>query len=349
MALWSGWKRMGLLVAGVVIAVVAGELAVRLTRMDYVMLSRSLYYQNSNVDVYRVSDDPVLHFELAPGAVSHGRGPWGNAWTCTIDEYGARGGPHALQPAEDTLRILFFGASTIFGANVDDRETLPARLELALGQRLDGMPVEVWNFGNSGYVLAQLLRLARLKLRQIPQVDLLLLMNTNSGRRTFLGGEGALTRDRARFFRQDPWCFPENFPPPPGMPDGLYGALAHGALYRYFVGWSWSRRHSPRGNNPYVDAVTRQEWIALEGEAAAAGVPWVFAFYPRKNAGSTPYIPFSIPDGRGLDLQRTSDDPLFYEIHPPPRYLAQHAEHLADLLLEQGIVPAGSALNPRSR
>jgi hypothetical protein len=49
---------------------------------------------------------------------------------------------------------------------------------------------------------------------------------------------------------------------------------------------------------------------------------------------------FVVPLGGFVDLQRADRPDAFYEVHPPPEYLAQHAATLAEELLAAGYLPS---------
>lgn len=57
-------------------------------------------------------------------------------------------------PPADRPSVLAFGGSTLFGYGLSDGETLPARLEAALGEHCDDPPL-VYNFGRSNYFSSQ--------------------------------------------------------------------------------------------------------------------------------------------------------------------------------------------------
>ena len=298
--------------------------------------------------MYRYSDDPFLHYELKPGARTEGQGPWANRFVISVDEHGARGPAHGAAAGGDTFRILVFGGSTIFGAGVDDAETIPAVLERLLADPaamgVADRRYEVWNFGNSGYVASQAMRLARNSLAALDRVDLMVIVPTNNGRRPFLGGDDALERDHRWFFWHDPSAYLENFPPPARMPAGLHRALLrHSELYRYVTATRRLRMPNNPADQRHVRAVNLEEFRALGQEAEEQGTPVVFAYYPRRGKAAPPNMGFVVPKAASVDLQRMGQPDVFYEIHPPPEILAEHAANLAAALLEGGYLPAAPA------
>ncbi len=72
----------------------------------------------------------------------------------------------------DTARVFVFGGSTVWGTGADDEETIPSWLARRLES--EGMPAEVVNFGESGFVSTQGLIRLLLELRQGHVPDLVL-------------------------------------------------------------------------------------------------------------------------------------------------------------------------------
>ena len=323
---------------GLVLAVLLADWSVAREGLDVEMIAKVLYYQNADVGVHLVSDDPVLHYELAEGASLEGLGREGK-YQSSIGIGGARGNAHPLDKPASVTRIAFFGGSTVYGHHVDDDETLPARLEHHLG---DGF--EVWNYGTSAYVQSQMMRKARKVLTEVPDVDLLVMMITNAGRRAFLHSEDpAVQRRYVEMLDEDPYAWLENFPTPKThrfTPDTAtrlhYGLLKHSAIWRYVSAWDLGQRR-PHHNSRYARALAAEERAALHVEAEAAGVPIVYAGYPSSPKGPvTP--PPGVPEDISVDLWRADQPNAFYEIHPPAMFLDQHGERLAELLVEKGFV-----------
>lgn len=106
---------------------------------------------------YEVTDprfvrDPLLRYRNTPGYQFFSEGPTGARLTYTNNSLGLRGAEVAREKPAGTLRVVVVGGSTVYGALVDDAETLPAHLEDVLRQRLPpGQRVEVLNAGVPGY------------------------------------------------------------------------------------------------------------------------------------------------------------------------------------------------------
>jgi len=310
------------------------EVWVRYLDLDNDLVVGTLYFQESNLAVQRVSTDPVLHYEHAPGTSLEARSRWGGTYKARINAQGARGSTRSTEQASNLFRVLFFGASTVYGVEVDDEETLPARLEAHLQQRFPGGPgIEVWNFGTPAYVPSQIARLASQKIASIPGVDLVILMPTNQGRRAFLGGPGKLNRDYSAFFENDPLLWAENFPSPSWLPQGAHvWALRHLATYRWaFVSLTHeSLRHT--STNDTTRQLSAREMRALESLAESKGIQIFHSGYPP--------LPLETDLLRALsDLPESERKTRLEDRHPSPDILDLHARSLAAQLQQAGLLP----------
>lgn len=332
-------RRLALLAAGLAVSVLACDLGVGQLGLDQRMIQAALYLNRADAGVYEISDDPVLHYRMRPGASSPDSGQPGD-YGVTVDAWGARGAGHSWDKPPDSFRILHFGGSTVFGALVDDHQTLSAQLEQALQDR-SGRPVEVWNLGHSAYVQSQVARLAQLELERVPGVDLLLLTITNASLRAWLDPATAGEVDYRRFFRDDPYLWLETFPQAPGAellgPERATGlhllGLRRSAIYRYVQ----ARRaaSAPRDpDSPAARALCKRELLALEAQAQAAGVPVVYANHPGRQGPPEPEA-----QGVVIELARPERGAAWAEVHPPPAILTGWAELLAGELLGRGLVP----------
>lgn len=334
--------RAGLALAGTALGlaatVVIADRVVAHRGMDAAMIGKVLYYQNADVPVHRISDDAVLHYELAPGGTIQATGQFG-PYASSIGPHAARS-HHELAKPDGTFRIAMFGGSTVYGHHVSDDATIPARLEHYLGP-----DVEVWNFGTSAYVQTQMMRRARNALRDVPDIDLVVIMITNAGRRAFLQTDDPA--DIARYLEmldEDPYGWLENFPTP--TLSGLstdqatrlhYGLMKSSAIWRYLRAVELGQTRQ-EVRNSYTNAQAAEERTALLSEAAERGVPVVFAQYPG-NANNPIGAPQGVDASQVVQLWLPDQPRGFYEIHPPPGFLDGHAERLAQLLVEAGHVP----------
>jgi len=331
-----------------VCSLVAGDVWVHHQGRDTALVAKVLYYQNGDPMVHRASQDPVLHYELRPGARYQAPGP-PRPYTVTIGDQGQRAPLHPLPKPPGAVRILFLGGSTVYGAALDDQETLPARLEAALDQRLGAGRVEVWNFGTSAYTRTQQSRLGTRKLEEVPGFDLVLTMVTNRGRRAFLPTQ-AQGGGFWPYLAADPDAWLENFPPPQtgplaGRPVLHLQLLRHSALYRVDRARRVGLDREPP-DNPWAEDAAQREALALKAAGGARGVPVAYILYPQRGHGGTPSIDPALGDTI-LNLERPGLTDPMYEIHPPAWVLDAHAQALADGLLKDPTLdklwPAGGS------
>jgi len=129
---------LGGLFAGLVLA----ELMVRLLGVGPEMFA-------VHFETFRISDDPVLEYELVPGAVFS---------SVPFSSAGLRDREFSEEKPEGVYRIAVIGDSVTFGLGVDGAQSYPKELETLLNRyREPGAPTfEVMNFGVIGYNAAQL-------------------------------------------------------------------------------------------------------------------------------------------------------------------------------------------------
>jgi lysophospholipase L1-like esterase len=122
-----------------------GEVGLRLA--DYYPL-RELHAQDWHESFIRVSEDPVLRYELVPGATGYG-------WGCKIEinSHGFRGEEVSLAAPAGVVRIAAIGDSVTFGNKLPVEYAYPAQLESSLTD--NGFAAEVLNLGVGGYDILQ--------------------------------------------------------------------------------------------------------------------------------------------------------------------------------------------------
>ncbi len=131
-----------LMSAGVFVALVLGEIVVRIGGFGPDV-------HPVFIGLFQLSDDPLLRYTLVPNA------EYDRAY---INTHGFRGSDVSRRKSSDTFRIVCIGDSICFGYAVGQRETFSARLEQGLnaGPASQGRRFEVLNFGVTGYNIVQI-------------------------------------------------------------------------------------------------------------------------------------------------------------------------------------------------
>jgi hypothetical protein len=318
------------------------EAGIRLFDIDQRLVASALYYQGVDLEVHQVSDDPVLLFELQPNAQFTWNNPIVNGlvedqygpYTVTINSQGARSPEYSIEKPEGVVRILSFGPSTLYGARVNDDETLPFYLEEALNSQFESGPrYETWNFGVSSYSLRQEARLARIMMERLnPDVILVMFYFMWAQRAFLLPSEDAPPFDYVPYFEADPSLYIENFPCPSILTESLHLAgMRHVAIYRAFIGWhranigEWTRQLA--GTGPC------DELRQLESEAARRDVQVVYFALPGDpNNGGRAVEECGLERREFIIINEQGREEEYYWGHPPPRILREFGQTLADEL-----------------
>ena len=338
---------LALALAAVFMGLVISEVAVRRTGSDQRAMTSVLLFQQSNWEVHRVSDDWFLHYDLRPGAHLENVGYWGNPYHMNIDEFGARAPAHPGRKRPGVFRILCFGGSTMYGADVSDEETIPAALE----RRLDAEAAEsagatpprhfeAWNFGTHAYVLSQAAHRARREL-VVRDPDLILVQLHNVGPRAFFLERDAQQSATLQRYAMDPYVIPENFPPPTLVPSLLhFAALRYSAAYRLVAGLL---RRRDRTDSPFAEQLSREDARALSREGEARHVPVVFLSIPCDGSGPGPSSAYpELPEDHFINFYEPGHEPDYYMMHPPARFLDEYAGQLIKVLRQRGYLPPNS-------
>lgn len=355
-------RRLGrgaLFVAFVLLAsAVLAEIAIRATGLDWQLVRRTLYYQGADPEVHRASDSPGLLYELAPNTSLDAEGviagerphdpPWvRRRYRVSINEHGARGAPHPEPKRPDAFRIHFHGASTLYGAVVDDDETIAASLERALRRADPSGPYEVWNYGTSGYVPSQMAILARRELRD-HDPDLILTLHTNIGRRPFFAAPGA-EFDPRPYFDSLPELWEENFfALCPDWEMNLTSLMPRSALARAVVAAVMAPRI--RACPPDARPAREREVSALIHAARTADVPLLWIAAPSDGPPPAREILDDLPDALFWSLHQEGREWMFYRAHPAAEVLEEHGRAIAAELIRRGLVPVSPPPDaPRER
>jgi len=324
--------------AGLMLAVAASEGIVRALGIDAQLMNKALYYQTVEIEAHTPVDDPVLLYALRPSTVHGGEGPWG-VRDVRINALGARSPEYPAKKRAGTTRVLFFGGSTLYGAGVGNRDTLPARLELQLRAHTPG--TEVWNFGACAYNTAQSARLATQRMADLDP-DLVLLLITNTGRRAFMGGPAHEGADKSHYFEENPFLYLENFPPT-RLSEGTHLTLMrHSALFRSYVAWA---RVYTDPDTTYSDIADRRQIDALEAAAAQAGIPVIYVLSPSRGSEIGPRD-LGLTEHRWIDLHIPGRAGDYTEAHPPPAVLQEYATTISQALGALGYGRPASITDP---
>lgn len=317
------------------------EALLRLTGVDERLIRAALYYQGADVEVHQCSVDPFLHYELKPRSSLDSRGQNGEPFTVNIDESGARRPGHPAPKPSGTFRILCFGGSTMYGAHVDDDETIAAGLEarlnrLAPDERAPSQRYEVWNFGTSAYTLGQAAHLARTRLATL-EANLVIVQLHNVGRRPFLGSQWCSSVDSERDVDGGSSFFLEQFPVRGWIePDWHVAFARHSAIYRTVM----ALRVSQGDGSPceYCEELSRSEARLLVQEATARAIPVLFVAIPADGGRIRADVDVGVSAATFIDLYRPGREPDFYEVHPPATTLGEFASMLLDEIRARGVL-----------
>ncbi len=333
--------RVLLMLLGLSSGFVVFEVAARWADLDARLMAPTLFYlTGGDFSEHRTASDPFLHYELTPDSHLTRQDPAGRPYTVNIDRFGARLPAHPGAKGPGIFRILCFGGSTLFGANVNDDQTIPAAMERHLNRT--GRRFEVWNFGTSAYNLAQAAHLARRELTLL-HPDLIVVQLLNRFPRPFYLRMSAEPAGLIRTFeRDDPYFFDEQFPAPPWVTVAVHRvAIQHSATYRAAMGLY---RRFNRPSPEFSDRLGAEEARALVREAAARNVTVVFAAVPAARGGLEPDAVYpGLPLRQFIDLNQAGREPEFYEAHPPARILDEYARQLAHELFARGLLPLARA------
>jgi hypothetical protein len=330
-----------LALVGFGIGLAFAEMARRSTGLQTRMMAASLFYiRGGGIAQHRKSDDPFLHYELNPDSHTTFVNADGSTSTVNIDAVGARLPSHARAKPSGVFRILAFGGSTLFGANVDDEETMAAAMERRLNRSAAASSdrrFEVWNFGTSAYNLAQAAHLARKRLADLDPDLLWVQLHNRFPRPFYLESDGKEEEVFRAFLENDEPMMNENFPPP-WIPESLHAvAIRRSAFYQAIMGLY---RHRVRPE-AVSDALAAREAAALVREAAERHVDVAFVAIPseRGTFNGDDAVYEGLPQRNFIDLHRPGREADFYEVHPPPRVLDEYAGLLIEELGRRDLIP----------
>jgi lysophospholipase L1-like esterase len=119
-------------------------------------------YEREYVASFRLRWKPYVYF----------RRPFLSGEYINVDSAGHRRSVPGPKPARDTLRVFFFGGSTLWGTYQRDFATIPSVAAARLSESTPAnAAIEVTNFGESGYVSSQELLELEMQLRDGKRPD----------------------------------------------------------------------------------------------------------------------------------------------------------------------------------
>lgn len=157
------------MLAKVALSVAAGALCLLLAELGLRLFWDSPLREPTHQrdSVLRLSDDPLVQYELNPGAVGRSRAK------VAINQAGFRG-PEPTPEPYDGRRVIVLGDSIAYGIQLPDEATFPHKLQRALRDSAPGGDVEVLNLAVGGYdVLQEVALLAHRGLAYRPDVVVL--------------------------------------------------------------------------------------------------------------------------------------------------------------------------------
>jgi hypothetical protein len=350
---WGGrLSRLGL---GMAAALLVAEAAARVLPLRGRWLPDLCYWQGADAELHRWSADPLLLYELRPGASRSYPGveTWGdNPRVIRINSLGFRDPERSAAKPPHTFRIVALGGSNTYGAAVSDGRTWPAFLEAELRART-GRSIEVWNAGVSAYSSAQAIHNARRILSSFDP-DLLLFQLHNVGGRNIPRTADA---DVSDLFRRDPSLWDEHLlwvPARGTLPRTIFersalwqaGAMATNRGYRSFLPggqrlWAIDGIQEERAARAYETLVVElgdRVPAVLFIPPSGPGAGWINGrhyravdLYPKNEAERRARLPDRI------DIA---------EIHPGAEVYRWYAARLADALLAGRCVERVAGLVP---
>lgn len=316
-------------------ALLLGEIAVRAFGLDERFLEKYLYLQGGMFEIHQPDNNPKLLFRLKQGSLDY------NHFKASVNRHLARGKEYEKEKPPGVYRIITLGGSNVFGAEINDDETWPARVEQKL-RTLTDTPIEVWNYGTSAYVSIQMVEIARLTIDELAP-DLYVFAFSN------VGAPGFQARmPKLQIFNANPslwfdYVFDPGIIHIPGIweENETLAAVRRSRLFRYAL----------MGAVMHADP---RRWQAIDYEERAIRDFRAFVEEYRDRVKIAVFIcpaaglQMFEPYWAGLDLPvyvLTADGmPREYiRIHPPAYVMPWYADHLAPWLIDRGLAPGPSS------
>ncbi len=291
-----------------------------------------IYVQAADLDVHRPMDDPKLMYSLRPNTQVVFRNPHRPPRTVTVNSLGLRDPERSVRKPPGVFRIFMGGCSTIYGAEVEDDQTLAAYLERELNAHAPaGRKYEVWNGGVSAYTPTQVVASARRVAAMGAEPDVYLLHILLLSSRAFLNQHIDVAK-----FAVDPSLFAEHFYLPPAW-RGIGAFLCGHSRLAMLLTAHYNRMLGQQHRQELVHPIqVENHRRAVQAFAAEFGARAKIAAFvapcsqegeltdARLMAQST-----SLPTWC-LNVQETG--PEYKLLHPPPHVYADWARRMAGYL-----------------
>ena len=369
----SIFSKLSLIICGTALALLSSEFLLRAFDVDLRLLRKTLYYQCREPGLHRTSSDSQRLFELVPNSSVRGIPHPPNfmdpkypnkRFDASINDLGFRGKGFEPYKKEGVFRIVIFGGSNTFGANVNDEDTYPAQMQKILDEKYPGK-VEVWNAGISAYVMSQDVAYAETVIKKFDP-DLLIFQDTNQGRRAFYGN--VTLKELKKLFDKNNELFVENIPPlweqqvPPGQEMRYFlvstgskihrSLVATSALYRTFCVSLYSCMGVFSNDAVAITEKFGHFW-GFDSQSINKRELNLFTerhkdkkiilFFITDFAHKIGHDDVEMRDNMGDFVLNTKDKPPEYlDLHPPSYVYAWSARELCNFLAQKGYIPADS-------
>lgn len=246
-----GFKLLCVTVPAMVLCLILAELLIRV-----VGLGPEVYAVQK--ERFRLSDNPLLGFELVPGYVTDEEGPM-ILFKGRANSLGFRDREHAIEKQEGVYRAVVLGDSIVQGFGIENDEDL---LTSVLSRQLKdaGRNVEIFNFGVSGYNTQQEVETLREKGLQY-RPDLVVVMYCLNDTSLCCGPIlGNLLKEREKRLQDGSRLT--------AAPDGIHRLLLKSALFRWIY---FSLQPEPEGMERYEQLKENTVTPSLDVLATLAG------------------------------------------------------------------------------
>ena len=337
---WTIIKKIGLLLAATIFALLVCEGIVRIFSLDWRFIQKALPYMTHELEVHELDPDPSVITRLKPNSTGTYQQMYGE-FTVKINALGHRDPARSITKPKGVFRILCVGGSNVYGAGINNEQTWPAQLEDYLNKS-STTRYEVWNLGVSGYNSLQMSAISKHAIEKYDP-DLLIFALTNMGPRFFLKGTGEIDY----YFKKDPTLWAEIFPesffrfPTWISTDNKKKLLSSVALYRLVLSAKLSFASHVRFmimpfKSPYYVETSRN--FLKEAAAKIKVAVFICPGVIPNDLFKAHYDGLEVPV---FTLSAQGKPESFKEIHPPAQAMSWYAKNLASWLKENDLLLQG--------